>query len=395
MKHTVKRTTAAILAALILAGTAAAAATFAAPTIAHATEPLPATSGFCGAEGNEENVTWSFDSETKTLTISGSGAMADYISPQGVPWYNYRPQITSVVIENGVTSIGNIAFYGYSNLESVNISASVTSIGDAAFYGCKSLTSITIPEKVTSIGDAAFLNCTSLTSVTIPGKVTSIGRGAFESCTDLTTVTMKSTTPPTLKSIVFVYTSLNTILVPVDALNNYKNADAEKGWDEYKAILAVGGDCGAEDNTGGVESVKWAFNPATGKLTISGSGKMAYNVSPEDVPWHNYRPQITSVVIENGVTSIGNAVFYDYSNLESVNISASVTSIGDTAFFGCKSLTSITIPSGVINIGSSAFYNCTDLTIVTMEGETPPTLGSIVFENTSLNTILVPATGVG
>ena len=405
MKHTVKRTTAAILAALILAGTTAAAATFAAPTIAHATEGAGTGTvkdyGFCGDESvnSGKDVQWTLTTNSKdstkyTLTISGSGAMADYISPQGVPWYNYRPQITSVVIENGVTSIGNIAFYGYSNLESVNISASVTSIGVAAFYGCKSLTSITIPEKVTSIGDAAFLNCTSLTSVTIPGKVTSIGRGAFESCTDLTTVTMKSTTPPTLKSIVFVYTSLNTILVPVDALNNYKNADAEKGWDEYKAILAVGGDCGAEDNTGGVESVKWAFNPATGKLTISGSGKMAYNVSPEDVPWYNYRPQITSVVIENGVTSIGNAVFYDYSNLESVNISASVTSIGDTAFYGCKSLTSITIPSGVINIGSSAFYNCTDLTIVTMEGETPPTLESIVFENTSLNTILVPATAL-
>ena len=244
MKHTVKRTTAAILAALILAGTTAAAATFAAPTIAHATEGAGTGTvkdyGFCGDESvnSGKDVQWTLTTNSKdstkyTLTISGSGAMADYISPQGVPWYNYRPQITSVVIENGVTSIGNIAFYGYSNLESVNISASVTSIGVAAFYGCKSLTSITIPEKVTSIGDAAFLNCTSLTSVTIPGKVTSIGRGAFESCTDLTTVTMESTTPPTLKSIVFVYTSLNTILVPVDALNNYNNADAEKGWDEY------------------------------------------------------------------------------------------------------------------------------------------------------------------
>ena len=136
MKHTVKRTTAAILAALILAGTAAAAATFAAPTIAHAEDAGTVTeiaSGFCGISG--DNVRWTLttnseDSTKYTLTISGTGMMKNYMSPQDVPWYNNRSQITSVVIENGVTSIGNAVFYDYSNLESVNISASVTSIGD-------------------------------------------------------------------------------------------------------------------------------------------------------------------------------------------------------------------------------------------------------------------------
>ena len=96
MKHTVKRTTAAILAALILAGTAAAAATFAAPTIAHATEPLPATSGSCGATASD-NVTWSFDSETKTLTISGTGATKNYASAgpdtADTPWKDYKNDI--------------------------------------------------------------------------------------------------------------------------------------------------------------------------------------------------------------------------------------------------------------------------------------------------------------
>ena len=111
MQHTVKRTTAAILAALILAGTAAAAATFAAPTIAHAEDAGTVTeiaSGSCGISG--DNVRWklttnSEDSTKYTLTISGKGMMKNYMSPQDVPWYNNHSQITSVVIENGVTCI--------------------------------------------------------------------------------------------------------------------------------------------------------------------------------------------------------------------------------------------------------------------------------------------------
>ena len=376
MNHTVKRTTAAILAALILAGTTAAAATFAAPTIAHATEGAGTgtvkDSGSCGAKGNETDVTWQFTNDG-TLTISGSGAMEGYIissSGTDAPWKNYRDSIKEVVIDSGITYIAS-----------------------GSFADCTNLIEVTFAENSTlqEIDDSAFARCTGLTSVTIPKSVASIGDGVFYDCTSLATVIMERTTPPNLGSAAFYETKLNTILVPAGRVDAYKQA-----WNEHADKIQEGpyGYCGAEDNTGGVESVKWAFNPATGKLTISGSGKMAYNVSPEGVPWYNYRSQITSVVIENGVTSIGNAVFYDYSNLESVNISASVTSIGDTAFFGCKSLTSITIPSGVINIGSSAFYNCTDLTIVTMEGETPPTLESIVFENTSLNTILVPATAL-
>ena len=182
MKHTVKRTTAAILAALILAGTAAAAATFAAPTIAHATEGAGTASviesGTCGAKGNETDVTWQFTNDG-TLTISGKGMMKNYMSPQDVPWYNYRSQITSLVIENGVTSIGSYAF-----------------------RECSGLTNITIPSGVTNIGSFAFFNCTSLTAVIMEGK-----------------------TPPKLGNNVNVFqncTSLKTIFVPAGCESTYK-----------------------------------------------------------------------------------------------------------------------------------------------------------------------------
>lgn len=99
-------------------------------------------------------------------------------------------QITRVVIPEGITSIGNNAFYNCTSLTSVTIPDSVTSIGDMVFSRCTSLTSITIPSSVTSIGNEAFDNCSSLTNVTIPDSVTSIGCCAFSHCTSLTSITL-------------------------------------------------------------------------------------------------------------------------------------------------------------------------------------------------------------
>ena len=140
-------------------------------------------SGSCG-----DNVTYTFVSSTGTLTIQGSGAMKDNSSESSVPWYSYRTNIKTVIIEDGVTSIGRDAFYGCSGLTSVTIPNSVTSIGEYAFYYCKGLTSATIPNSVTSIGNGIFWGCSGLTSVTIPNSVTSIGYGAFSSCSSLTAI---------------------------------------------------------------------------------------------------------------------------------------------------------------------------------------------------------------
>ena len=132
-------------------------------------------SGSCG-----ENVTYTFNTNTNTLIISGYGLMNDYSDIWCAPWDSQRELIKNVVIENGVTSIGPFAFYYCENLSSITISSSVTNIGDSAFYYCKNLTSITFPLSVTSIGDSAFEFCENLTSITFPLSVTSIGDSAFQ-----------------------------------------------------------------------------------------------------------------------------------------------------------------------------------------------------------------------
>ena len=119
--------------------------------------------------------------EDKSITISGSGEMRNWAINDKEDWHDtkYTKAIEKVVIEKGVTSIGESTFSGCSSLTEIEIPASVTSIGNYAFRECSSLTEIEIPESVTSIKYCAFSGCSSLEQIEIPESVTSIGDYAF------------------------------------------------------------------------------------------------------------------------------------------------------------------------------------------------------------------------
>ena len=109
---------------------------------------------------------------------------------EGSPWYANKDKIESVMIEDGVTSIGKYAFFDCSSLASITLPNSISSIGELAFYYCSSLTSITIPNSVTNIEKYAFCGCSMLASITISNSVTSIADSAFESCWSLKSITI-------------------------------------------------------------------------------------------------------------------------------------------------------------------------------------------------------------
>ena len=258
--------------------------------------PAVVASGDCGTSGHESDVTWSL-TDDGTLTISGTGAMADYTAASGQPWYSSASDITSIVVEAGVTHIGNNSLRGFTNMTTVtlpeglltigdrafqadmhtgftevNIPASVTSIGAGAFSGCKylvtvtfsagtnltgigdnafngclALSSINIPEGVTSIGLQTFYNCSGLTSIEIPASVTSIGNKAFFNCSNLTSITLNSN--PYLGGT-SVYTGGATVTMnltangPVDEkywmtfYNNRYNFVADENTQVFKAELS-------------------------------------------------------------------------------------------------------------------------------------------------------------
>ena len=193
-----------------------------------------------GAAGDGSGVTWHLtkntdDPSTYTLTISGSGAMEDYLMSSNQPWCSFRKQITSVVVSPGVTSIGNLAFALSRNIIHVDIADSVVSIGEQAFSDCSSLTDIKIPQSVTYIGVKAFGSCTKLSSITlstnnitsirlytfsgcselssivIPDGVTSIQLGAFSNCTKLTSITIPGSVTSIGSNVFDGCTSLNDI----------------------------------------------------------------------------------------------------------------------------------------------------------------------------------------
>ena len=277
--------------------------------------------------GESGNLTWVW-TEDGVLTISGSGKMEDYSSDAKAPWSIYQSQITEVVLEAGVTSIGAYAFCGYSNLIGLTIPESITSIGESAFYGCSNLTGVTIPEGITSIGSGAFRDCSSLNSVIIPEGVVSIGDSAFRGCKNLTNVTIPEGITGIGSETFYDCSGLTSVIIPegVTDIGDYAfyNCSSLSNVTIPEGVISIG---------------EFAFGRCS---------------------------KLTSVIIPEGTTSIGNDAFYGCGGLTSVIIPEGMTSIGESAFNGCSSLTSVKLPESLTSINSYTFSYCYSLTSVTI-----------------------------
>ena len=147
-------------------------------------KPQTITEGACG-----EDVNYYFKFSTGILAISGTGDMNDYTSST-VPWKDYRDNITSVIVEDGVTSIGNSAFEYCDNLVSITFNTKIKKIEERTFASCVNLTKVTIPDSVTFIDKEAFWGCKNLTTVHMSGRVQHIGESAFAFCSKLQSITL-------------------------------------------------------------------------------------------------------------------------------------------------------------------------------------------------------------
>ena len=184
-------------------------------------------SGTCG-----DNLQWKLTDEG-VLTITGTGKMKNY-SGSSRPWSAYKNVIKQVIIDDGVTTIGDGAFANTS-LTSITIPNSVTTIGSSAFYDCSSLASITIPNSVRTIGGLAFSYCSSLASITIPNSVTRIWHSAFYGCKNIKQITSEAVTPPGCSRYTFkgVNTRECKLIVPQNSIDAYKKAN---GWNKFFLI---------------------------------------------------------------------------------------------------------------------------------------------------------------
>lgn len=166
---------------------------------------MPMTTAFASAPVEislGSGVTGALDIDSGMLVISGCGQIDDCPMPNA-PLSSYRANISSIIIKDGITRIGNNAFFSCANLTSVTIPSSVNSIGAMAFANCSGLTSVMIPSSVTELGESTFANCSGLTSVTIPSSVTMLRDCTFAGCTSLESINL----PDTLNTI-----GMNTFL---------------------------------------------------------------------------------------------------------------------------------------------------------------------------------------
>ena len=231
----------------------------------------PCQSGVSGA------LSWNYDPGTKTLTISGTGAMIDYdpeVSSSEddtfAPWWSYYSDTKKIVIENGVTSIGDFAFYYFKALESVSIPETVTGIGAIAFWGASELRTVTLPRGLRSIGVAAFAE-SGLTRVTIPGGVRTIEEGAFDSCASLEEVVIEDGVKKIGESAFGGCKWLKTVTIPASVreisdyaffgcptLNTINYGGSE---DDWKGIIFGEGVFTDSDGNALTPTVKYNYNP--------------------------------------------------------------------------------------------------------------------------------------
>ncbi|WP_294846962.1 leucine-rich repeat protein [uncultured Eubacterium sp.] len=338
-----------------------------------------ATSGECGY-----NVYWSYDEGSKTLTISGTGAMYDYNNV----YYGYSLNMLTVKIEAGVTTIGNEAFLNCSSLTSVTIPNSVTTIGLRAFDGCRSLTSVTIPNSVTTIGKYAFSGCSGLTSVTIGNSVTTIGKCAFDSCRGLTSVTIPNSVTTIGEFAFDSCRSLTSVAIP-----NSVTTIGLGAFDGCRSLTSIDVASG-NLNYSSKDGVLFDKNKSTLIQYPIGNKRTEYTIPNSVTTIGSYAfddcSNLTSVTIPNSVTTIGKYAFSDCSGLTSVTIGNSVTTIGEHAFSGCSGLTSVTIPNSVTTIGEYAFEFCSGLTSVTIPNSVT-TIGESAFSGCrSLTSVTIP-----
>ena len=305
--------------------------------------------GTCG-----ENLTWTYVEATKTLTISGSGAMIDAFA-SGYPWYNYRESISKVVLENGVTNIGSYAFAGCTSLHSITIPNSVSNVGSNAFQGIKKVIWLT--------------NTPPFGWQSAKGTVNYVSNNQFGTTNDI-----------------IIYPFLSSMF-EVDGIKYVPVSPSERTcdvidcvYDESKTEVNINTTVtyqGIDMKVINVQPYTFYQNPYLKKVNLDISGRLSqYALSNcqnlqiallgnnitniDDYAFSGCR-KLGGIIIPDEVNAIGQYAFSDCSEMTSVHVGEKTSIIGQYAFLNCSSITSVTIGNSTKTIGKYAFSGCSNL----------------------------------
>lgn len=273
-----------------------------------AISPVAEASGSCG-----DDLSWSFDPSQGILKITGSGSMYDYSSYSNPsPWWDNRAEILSIEIGEGVTTLGEHAFFECTELQNVTLPDTLTIVGSSAFAHCSALTTLSLPEAISSIHSAAFYQCTSLSNISIPDKALPIGLEAF------TGTAYKADPANYIDGLLYLG----------------KHLIGAKG---------VTGECKVREGT----------------LTIA-AGAFSGGIQGA-----------TTVIIPDSVIHLGESAFNGCFDLTKVILSNGLTQLLRGTFMYCVSLKYIFIPESIEKIHTQAFTYCNALTDLYFYGDAP------------------------
>ena len=307
-------------------------------------DPNLVARGYCG-----DNLTWVLTNDG-VLTFFGEGAMRNYFSAGTTSWNAYIDRITTVVLPEGVTSIGNFAFYGMTNLESISLPAGLTSIGEYAFKNCPALDGVEMPDTLKKIGQSAFFGCCRLGAIEIPEGIYTIWSYTFKNCTSLTSVSLPSTLIKIDEAGFYGCSSLTELTIP-------------------DSIAIIG---------------KYCFKNCTG---LTGMVLPTKLTEVRESAFYGCSA-LTEVVIPDSVTKLNPYAFKNCTNLPTVSLPQKLTTIAGSAFYGCTGLKEVVIPADVSTVDEYAFSRCSGLSEVTFRGNAPY-IGTGAF-NSVIATVSTP-----
>ena len=300
------------------------------------TEAEIIASGICG-----DNLTWTLD-DAGTLTISGEGAMKDY-SYNSSPWKDYcysyyekSPQIKSIIVKDGVTTIGQYAFYDCRRATSVYLSNSLIEIRWSAFQRCELLDNIVLPDSLLCIRSQAFADCTGLTAITIPKNVWIIDSSPFDKCTNLSSIHVNNDNE--------FFRDIEGVLYKVSKEWNYEKQKYDFSFTELLCCPAG-------------SALTEVVIPDT--VTSVASDAFAYCSA------------LLEITIPNSVTEIKSGVFFRCSNLQTIVLHDAITSIGSLALNGCQKLRELNLPKNLNYIDESALGDCYCLSKIYIDDTNP------------------------
>lgn len=311
------------------------------------------------------------------------------------------------IIPNGITSIGERAFYT-SSVTSIVIPNSVTTIGINAFQNCRTMTSIELSDNLETIEEEAFNGCQKLQSIVIPNTVTTIGKGAFNSCVAMTSVTLPENLVTIEDETFYMCRLLHSITIPSSVTSIGNSAFYEcytlTEITLPNALATIGNQ--AFYNCAEVTAITIPANvTAIGTKVFANCTKLAQMTVNEENTVYDSRNNCNAIIetatntlaagcmntiIPEDVTTIGTGAFYQCKGLTQIALPEGITTIADDAFMYCTNMTKLTLPSTLETIGERGFYGCSGVTEMSSLATTPPTIAEYTFYNLPKIPVFVP-----